>query len=66
VVYVTIPEGNFDNQKIIQGKQTSETEKPFIYVTPLDKMLDITGNVLEGSADNKDEFHIKAEDGTLV
>ena len=63
VVYVTIPEGNYDNQKIIQGKKTSDTEKPFVFTTPLDTMLDLTGNLLEGPKDNKDIYKVKKEDG---
>ena len=46
VVYVTIPEGNYDNQKIIQGKKTSDSEKPFIFTTPFDTMLDLTKNIV--------------------
>lgn len=47
VVYVTIPEGNYDNQKIIQGKKTSDNEKPFVFITPSDTFLDITDNLVE-------------------
>ena len=46
VVYVTIPEGNYDNQKIIQGKKTSDSEKPFVFTTPFDTMLDLTDNLI--------------------
>ena len=28
-VYVTIPEGNFENQKMIIGKKTADNDKPF-------------------------------------
>lgn len=46
VVYVTIPEGNYDNQKIIQGKKTNDNDKPFIFTTPFDTMLDLTDNLI--------------------
>ena len=46
VVYVTIPEGNYDNQKIIQGKKTSDNEKPFVFTTPEDTILDLTNNLV--------------------
>lgn len=46
VVYVTIPEGNYDNQKIIQGKKTSKEEKPFVFTTPFDTILDLTDNLI--------------------
>ena len=47
IVYVTIPQGNYENQKMIIGKKTSETEKPFNFVTPFDSIFDMTGNVVE-------------------
>ena len=28
-VYVTVPEGNFENQKMIIGKKTTDNDKPF-------------------------------------
>jgi hypothetical protein len=28
-VYVTVPEGNFENQKMIVGKKTAKNDKPF-------------------------------------
>lgn len=46
VVYVTIPEGNYENQKIIQGKKTSNNEKPFVFTTPEDTILDLTDNLI--------------------
>lgn len=61
IVYVTIPEGNYDNQKIIQGKKTSDTDKPFVFTTPLDTMLDITGNLMEGPNVDKDRYKVKKE-----
>ena len=45
VVYVTIPQGDYENQKMIVGKKTSETEKPFNFVTPFDSFFSMTGNL---------------------
>ena len=46
-VYVTIPEGKFENQKMIIGKKTSETEKPFNFIQPFDTIFDKTGNIVQ-------------------
>lgn len=45
VVYVTIPQGNFENQKIIVGKKTDETTQPFVFTTPFDTIFDMTDNI---------------------
>lgn len=55
IVYVTIPQGNFDNQKIIVGKKTIETEKPYNFVEPFDSLFDMTDNIAK-----------KASSGALV
>ena len=51
-VYVTIPQGNFENQKMIIGKKTEETEKPFVFTTPFDTIFDMTDNIVEGQVSN--------------
>jgi hypothetical protein len=33
-VLVTIPQGNYDNQKIIIGKQVDDTTTPMVYKSP--------------------------------
>lgn len=45
-VYVTIPNGDYTNQKIIIGKKTSNEDKPFVFTTPFDTMVDLTGNII--------------------
>lgn len=45
VVYVIIPQGDYENQKMIIGKKTSETEEPFNFVTPFDSFFSMTGNL---------------------
>lgn len=54
-VYVTIPQGNYDNQKIIIGKRTVETEKPYTFVEPFDFLFDMTDNIVK-----------KANNGALI
>ena len=63
VVYVTIPEGNYDNQKIIQGKKTSKEEKPFVFTTPFDTILDLTDNLITNKAN---EGYISETKSSLI
>lgn len=53
-VYVIVPEGNFENQKMILGKKTSKTEQPFVYKRPFDNFFPMTENLA-----------IQATDGAL-
>ena len=55
VVYVIIPQGDYENQKMIIGKKTSETEEPFNFVTPFDSFFSMTGNLA-----------VAAQSGSLV
>lgn len=48
-VYVTIPEGNYNNQKIIIGKKTTTDNSPYVIEQPFDAIFDLTGNLCEGS-----------------
>ena len=48
-VYVTIPEGNYENQKMIIGKQTNTTEAPITFTTPFETIFDMTDNVVLGA-----------------
>lgn len=69
-VYITVPEGNYENQKIILGKKTSESEKPFIYTTPFDDFFDMTGNLaVEASSGEliaNDIDNFKTEDNQII
>ena len=49
-VYVTIPQGNFENQKMIVGKKVDKENTPFIVTTPFDTIFDMTDNIVEGQA----------------
>lgn len=44
-VFVTIPNGNWENQKIIIGKKTSEEDSPFVYTNPFDNFFALTANL---------------------
>ena len=49
VVYVSIPDNNYDNQKFISGKKVSDSQIPFNFTTPFDTILDLTNNMVLGS-----------------
>lgn len=44
-VYVQIPGGDWDQQKIIIAKKTTNSIEPFIYQRPFSQLVDITGNL---------------------
>lgn len=52
-VYVTIPNGDYDNQKIIIGKQVSNNTSPFIFTTPFDTIVDVSSNLIDEQIDSK-------------
>lgn len=57
-VYVTVPEGNFENQKMIIGKKTADNDKPFNFIQPFDTFFDMTGNL----AGDIEEYGLLAND----
>lgn len=48
-VLVMIPQGNYDNQKIIIGKQADENESPLIYKSPFQHIVNLSNNLIQGS-----------------
>lgn len=46
-VYVQIPGGDWNQQKIIIAKKTDKINEPFIYKKPFDSLVDITGNLIK-------------------
>lgn len=47
VVYVTIPNNDYDNDKIITGKKVKGSDiEPFIYNFPFNSLVDVTGNLV--------------------
>ena len=48
MVWVVIPNGDYSQQKIIQGKYIeSDNSEPFAYVSPLNSFVDMTQNLIE-------------------
>lgn len=45
-VYVTIPNGDYNMQKWIVGRLTSDDSESVTYVSPLDSYFNVTGNIL--------------------
>ena len=45
-VYVLIPEGNYDNQKVILSKKTNDTVDSVMVTSPFDSIVDVSGNIL--------------------
>lgn len=65
-VYVTVPNGDMGNQKIITGKYVATDEAEYFdYVSPLNNFIDITGNLIDTNisysllANDPDEKEIK-------
>lgn len=51
LVWVTVPQGNYSNQKLITGKYIeSDNSEPYTYVSPLDSFIDLTSNLIEPGA----------------
>lgn len=42
-VYVTIPKGDYNEQKLIVSKKTSETEKPIVVKNSIDDLIELVG-----------------------
>lgn len=52
-VYVTVPQGDYSNKKIILGRRTNKDTEYFNYVAPTESYVDITNNVLTLQYDNE-------------
>lgn len=48
-VFVTIPNNDFSQQKIITGKYTSEDTEYYTYVNPLNTYVNMTGNLVNST-----------------
>lgn len=46
-VYVTIPKGNYNEQKLIVSKKTSETEKPINFTNSFDSLIEMVDISIE-------------------
>ena len=47
VVYVTIPQGDYSNQKIIIGKYAANTKEKSEWASPMENFINITGNLID-------------------
>lgn len=47
-VYVTIPNNDFNEQKIIVGKKVAGDSTPFVFTKPFDTIIDTTTNLILG------------------
>ncbi len=50
-VWVLIPDGDYNQEKIIIGKYTKNTNTPYVWVDPMESFANMTGNVLTGNYD---------------
>ena len=48
-VMVTIPQGNYDNQKLIIGKAVDNNNTPIIYQSPFQSLVNISHNLISGA-----------------
>lgn len=46
-VYVKVPNGNFNNKKIITGRYVEENSEYYTYVPPLDSFIDMSHNLID-------------------
>ena len=47
-VMVTIPQGNYDNQKIIVGKAVDNNNTPMVYKSPFQELVNVSNNLISG------------------
>lgn len=67
VVYVTVPNGDFTQQKIIVGKQMDGEDKTFLYTAPFDNFIRCTPNLLtQDESTNLGNGYRLYANGTLV
>lgn len=48
-VYVIIPQGNYENKKLIVGKYLGDDNTPYVYTPPTENYVDMTGNIITTS-----------------
>lgn len=48
-VYVKVPNGSFNNKKIITGRYVEENSEYYTYVPPLDSFIDMSHNLIDSS-----------------
>lgn len=53
-VYVQIPGGDMDEQKIIIAKKTDSNDTPYVYQRPFSTLVDITGNLISSNIESNE------------
>ena len=53
-VYVQIPGGDMNEQKIIIAKKTDKSTTPYVYQRPFSTLVDITGNLINSNVDSNE------------
>ena len=48
-VQVTIPNNDYDQQKIIIGKYVAKDATPFVFVQPFETIIDVSANIIRGN-----------------
>lgn len=51
-VYVQIPSGDWNQQKIITAKKIEKEDTTMVYISPFSQLVDITGNLLSSDTSN--------------
>lgn len=59
---VTIPQGNYDNQKIIIGKQATKDNTPLVYKSPMENMVNLTNNIIPDNSNLRVEMWANSSD----
>jgi hypothetical protein len=59
-VQVTIPNGDYDQQKIIIGKYVADDETPYIFTQPFDTIIDVSANLIDDTV--KSSAGLRAND----
>lgn len=59
-VQVTIPNGDYDQQKIITGKYVADEETPYVFTQPFDTIVDVSANLITET--NKNSWSLRAND----
>lgn len=47
-VMVTVPQGDYNKQKMIIGKQVDNTNTPMIYKSPFQQLINVSNNLISG------------------
>ena len=61
-VYVTVPNGDYANQKIIKGRYVADKVQPYNYISPFGSFIDVSSNLISIASH---EFGLLANEGYL-